>query len=158
MKVEFKKAIVPREINRLVRFDRTIFRGDAFDEEMWSECEAWWMVVDRRTVGCCGFQWNKGFQKSLDTNKSPTRKGSLLIESTGILPVFQGFGFGKVMKAWQIAYARYWRFKRVVTNCRKSNRKMIDMNLQFGFRKVMTVQNYYEDPKEATVVMELILR
>jgi ribosomal protein S18 acetylase RimI-like enzyme len=158
MNVEFRRAILPKERQSLVAFDRKAFKQDAFDAEEWSKCEAWWMLVDRRKVGCCAFEPHVDFQHDVrEDDVNPHKKGSLFIVSTGILPDLQGSGLGTLMKAWQIAYARQNGFKRIVTNVRKSKVAMIELNKKFGFSKIRTTPSYYEDPIEPTVVMELVL-
>jgi ribosomal protein S18 acetylase RimI-like enzyme len=126
-------------------FDRKAFRdhpADWFDREYWQTCDAWWMIVDQRKIGCCAFEYRRGY---------------LYISTTGILPEFRGLGFGTLLKSWQICFARDHGFTRIVTNTRKSNRAMIRLNRKFGFRTVRVVPTYYDNPKEPTVVMELRL-
>lgn len=143
MKTEFRKAILPREIGALLAFDRKVFpKADRFDRAYWKECESYWLIVGRTKVGCCAFE---------------RRKGSLYISTTGILPKFQNRGFGPLLKSWEIAYARYHGFKRILTNCRKRNARMIALNRQFGFRVVRTIPRYYEEPTDSSVLMELLL-
>lgn len=128
-------------------FDRKAFReypADWFDREYWEACESWWLIVDGRKVGCCAFEYDA--------------RGTLYIASTGILPEFRGRGLGALLKSWQISYARRHGFKRVITNTRKSNRPMIELNKKFGFTVLRTTPDYYGDPRESTVVMELRLR
>jgi ribosomal protein S18 acetylase RimI-like enzyme len=143
----------------LLAFDRKVFREpDWFPAEYWRICEAYWMLVDRRKVGCCAFQKNVDFQEDIrEDGLNPRRKGSLYISTTGILPQFQGMGFGQLLKSWQIAYARHHGFTRIVTNTRRGNAAMIRLNRKFGFRTVRSTPRYYCDPTEATVVMELDL-
>ena len=66
-------------------------------------------------------------------------------------------GFGQMLKSWEIAYARYHGFARIVTNTRRSNRAMIRLNEKAGFKVVRITPGYYSDPTEATVVMALKL-
>jgi ribosomal protein S18 acetylase RimI-like enzyme len=146
VKTEFRKAGAD-EIRSLMIFDRKAFReypDDWFDREYWSVCESWWMIVDGKKVGCCAFEHGA--------------RGWLYITTTGILPEFRGVGLGSLLKGWQLAYARQRGFKRIITNTRKSNVAMIGLNRKFGFKIVQTKANYYRDPVEATVVMELRLR
>jgi RimJ/RimL family protein N-acetyltransferase len=63
-----------------------------------------------------------------------------------------------LLKAWQIAWARYHGFSRIVTNTRKRNAAMIALNRKFHFRILRTTPRYYDDPPDSTVVMELLLR
>jgi N-acetylglutamate synthase-like GNAT family acetyltransferase len=82
MNVEFRKAIIPDEIEALWKFDHIAFEpfpADLFDAEDWAQYDSYWMIVDGRTVGCSAFQ--------------PKPK-CLWIVSTGILPEVQGRGFG----------------------------------------------------------------
>ncbi len=101
-----------------------------------------------------------GFQVATEDQEieNPPLQDSLYISTTGILPRFQGKGFGRLLKSWQIAYARHHGFTRIVTNYRASNRRMIELNREFGFRVIRRRKAiYYEDPDEPTVVMELKL-
>jgi ribosomal protein S18 acetylase RimI-like enzyme len=114
------------------------------------------MIVENKKVGCCAFKHNVDFEEDPD-KEDPPRRGSLFVSTTGILPGVQRMGLGKLMKCWQVSYARRHGFNRVVTNCRKTNRAMIRLNEMFGFKIIRTIPNYYDDPEEAAVVMELKL-
>ncbi len=158
MKIEFSKAVVPAEIRSLMAFDHQVFaKADWFPREAWEAYESYWMLVDGKKAGCCAFQEGVDFQDDLCEADLP-RRGSLYIASTGIHPRFQGRGFGRLLKSWQVCYARHHGFRRMVTNTRKSNAAMIALNRKFGFRVARTTPRYYSDPVEATVVMELVLR
>ncbi|MFN0104150.1 MAG: N-acetyltransferase family protein [Bryobacteraceae bacterium] len=144
MELEFRLVEVEKELRRLRDFDRRVFpAADLFPASYWRECEVYWMVVDGRRVGCCALQ--------------AEANGVLAISSSGILPAWQGMGLGRVMKAWQVAYARGHGFRRMVTTTRAGNERMIQLNEAFGFRIVGTVAGYYVDPEEAGVEMELAL-
>src|SRR6266849_3288857 len=57
--VEFRKAIVPDEVEALCEFDRKAFGNypeDIFSPETWLHCESYWMIVDGKTVGCTAFE------------------------------------------------------------------------------------------------------
>ena len=141
MRTEFRRAILPREIRSLMAFDRKVFSSsDLFDAGTWKVFESYWMVVDHQG------------------GINPRLKGSLYISTTGILPRFRGKGFGTLLKAWEISYARYHGFNCIVTNTRKRNVAMIKLNRKFGFRIIRTTPGYYSDPPDSTVVMELRLR
>jgi ribosomal protein S18 acetylase RimI-like enzyme len=156
MQTQFRQAVIPAEIRTLVAFDRKVFQpSDWFEREDWRAYESWWMIVDKKKVGCCAFESNVDFQE--DVRKKPPRRGSLYVASTGILPKYRRLGFGKVLKSWQISYARYHQFTRIVTNTRESNKIMIDLNRKFGFKVLRITSGYYEDPCEPSVVMELSL-
>jgi ribosomal protein S18 acetylase RimI-like enzyme len=159
MNTTFREAILPDEIRSLVIFDRKAFadyQADWFDREAWASYESWWMIVNGIKAGCCAFLRDTDFQerRSPDT---PPRSGSLYIASTGILPRFRRKGFGDLMKRWQISYARYHGFKRIVTNTREGNVPMIGLNRKHGFKVIRVSPGYYENPPERVVVMELRL-
>jgi ribosomal-protein-alanine N-acetyltransferase len=139
---EFRRAVLPDELRSLTAFDRKVFPTDYFPPSEWKQYESYWLLLDGRKIGCCAFE----------------KQGEILyIATTGILPAFQRKGFGQLMKAWQIAWARQQGFRRLITNSRKSNEAMIALNKKFGFRKVHIVPNYYENPKEQAIVMDLKL-
>ncbi len=156
MKTEFRPAILPQELGSLLVFDRKVFpKPDRFDRAYWQQCESHWLLVGRTKVGCCAFETHVDFHD--EEGRAPHRQGSLYISTTGILPRFQNQGFGPLLKSWQIAYARYHGYSRIITNCRKSNSRMIALNRQFGFRIVRTVPRYYSEPAASAVFMELLL-
>ena len=142
MNTEFRKAVIPDEIRSLCAFDRKVFPTDYFSPSDWKDFEAYWLLIDGKKIGCCAFE----------------RQGDTLhIGTTGILPAFQRMGFGQVMKAWEIAWARKNKFARIMACSRKSNTAMIALNKRFGFRVTGRVSRYYENPDESAVVMRLDL-
>ncbi|HVP00421.1 MAG TPA: GNAT family N-acetyltransferase [Bryobacteraceae bacterium] len=144
MRVEFRKAALPRELRALIAFDRRVFpAADRFNAAYWQEVESWWMFVGGVKAGCCAFE---------------KRGKTLYLSTTGLLPRFQEQGLGAILKSWEVAYARYHGFRRVSAHCRKRNTRMIALNRQFGFRIVRTIRGYYTDPEDAAVLMELRLR
>jgi len=149
--VEFRKALVPDELGRLLDFDRKAFArypADLFDERTWMALLSYWLIVDGVIVGCTALEQHMDYDGS-------SRPGALFISSTGVLPEFQGRGYGKLQKQWQIEYARKNGFTTVVTNMRESNQRIILLNEQFGFARRKLHTNYYKDPAEAALVMEL---
>jgi ribosomal protein S18 acetylase RimI-like enzyme len=159
METKFQIAVLHEDMRRLRAFDRKVFpRSDLFAVEDWKQYESYWMIVEGTTVGCCAFQPHVDFQDDLRKDGvNPGMKGSLYISSTGILPKYQGAGLGRLFKSWQVAYARYHGFHRIVTNTRKRNARMIGLNREFGFRILRTTPGYYSGPTDSTVVMELLL-
>ena len=146
MELEFRRVDVEKELRRLRDFDKKVFpAADLFPASFWRVAEVYWMLVDGKRVGCCALQDELGAD------------GVLAISSTGILPAWQGIGLGRVMKAWQVAYARRHGYGRVVTETRASNERMIRLNQAFGFRIVRTTPGFYFDPEEAAMEMELVL-
>jgi GNAT superfamily N-acetyltransferase len=151
MNVEFRKAVIPDEIEALCAFDRVAFAefsSDLFEPEEWAEFESYWMIVDGETVGC------SAFMHDVDLDEKP-RPRSLWIVSTGVLPEHQGKGLGTKQKEWQIHYAKQHGFNVIVTNMRQSNSRIIKLNDKFGFAIRELVPDYYLDPTEGAIVMEL---
>jgi ribosomal protein S18 acetylase RimI-like enzyme len=157
MRTEFRKVRTPDEIGSLVAFDRKVFSAvDRFSAEYWRRVQSYWMLIDGVKVGCCAFEKHVDFQQDQrEDGLNPRLAGSLYIASTGILPAFQGRGFGRMLKCWQIAYAWQHNFSRIVTNTRKRNKPMIHLNRRFNFEVIRVTPNYYSEPADSTVVMEL---
>ena len=140
MNTRFRRVELPRELRSLLMFDRKVFgESDCFAKAFWLTLESYWMLVGDVKVGCCAFE------------RHP--ENTLYIATTGVVPAFQKLGFGSLLKAWEIAFARHHGFRRIVTNCRQRNRAMIALNRRFGFRIVRRKAD--DDPAYAAVVMEL---
>lgn len=153
MKVEFRKVVLPDEIDALCAFDRQAFAefpGDLFSPEEWLQFESHWMIVDGVIVGCSAVVRNQ------DYDETP-RPGALWIASTGILPEHRCKGYGKMLKRWQVDYAKKLGFRVIVTNMRQSNERIIRLNEKLGFTEREHSLDYYSEPTEDSVVMELQL-
>jgi ribosomal protein S18 acetylase RimI-like enzyme len=149
--IEFRKALIPDDIEALCDFDRKVFGAypeDLFLPEVWEEIESYWVMANENTIGCLALK------RDVDYDEEP-RPGCLYIETTGVLPEYQGQGFGSRMKEWQIEYARQNGFRLIVTNARQSNDSSIRLNRKLGFRTREVVPDYYSDPDEPAVVTEL---
>jgi ribosomal protein S18 acetylase RimI-like enzyme len=159
MEIEMRKANLPADTPQLREIDLRIFGEiDAFEESYWLGLESYWVVVGGKVAGCTGFSHNMDFQEDVrEDGENVPQDGTLYIESTGVLAEYRGRGVGTQVKEWQIEYARRNGFKRMVTNCRESNLKMISLNKRYGFRVVRLTPEYYEEPIESTVVMERLL-
>lgn len=153
MTIEFKKAILPDDLEALCAMDIRIFGrfpADLFTPEIWQGLETYWMLCDGERMGCAAFIHHSDHDGTL-------RPGSLHIMTTGVLPELQGRGFGELQKAWQIEYARQHGFSRIITNTRQSNHRMIALNKKLGFQEIMVVPDFYQEPDEPAIVMELFL-
>jgi ribosomal protein S18 acetylase RimI-like enzyme len=159
MHPELRKAILPEQASRLREFDVCVFGSDAFEEDYWRGLlESYWVILEGQIVGCTAFSPNTDFQEDLrQDDENVFQEGTLYIETTGILPEYRGKGLGNYIKKWQLDYARQNGFKRIVTNCRESGSIIISLNKRHGFRVVRTTPAYYENPVEATVVMDILL-
>jgi ribosomal protein S18 acetylase RimI-like enzyme len=157
MRIDFRRAELPEDALALWEMDQQIFAEDAFELAHWLILESHWILVDGERAGCAAFIHDVDFAEDLrDDDENNPQQGTLYIQSTGLLEKFRGRGVGTRVKEWQIEYAREHGFKRVVTNCRESNSRMIEINRRFGFQPIRTTRGYYGDG-EATVVLELKL-
>ena len=112
---------------------------------------------ERCTDGMWARHVTRPFEEDLrEDDENVPRRGTVYIQSTGLLSGYRGRGLGRRVKEWEIEYARRNGFRRVVTNCREGNARMIGINEKYGFRAIRRTDGYYEDG-EATVVMELVL-
>jgi ribosomal protein S18 acetylase RimI-like enzyme len=161
MHTEFRRARLPQKLRSLVLFDHKAFSqypADWFHREDWKTYDSWWLIVNRRKVGCCAFAPFVDFQEELgEGGPQPPRQTSLNIVTTGILPAWRRLGLGTLLKSWQISYARRHGFTRLLTNTRQSNQAMIHLNQKFGFQVIHSIPDYYEQPWESALVMELRL-
>ncbi len=159
MTVEFRTALLPLELRSLVAFDRKVFRRpDCFPASDWAGYKSFWLIVDNKKIGCCAFLEHVDFEQDFrEDGVNPRREGCLYIVTTGILPAFQGRGFGHLLKSFQVAYAKHNGFTRIITNTRKKNAAMIALNKRHRFEVIRITPRYYSEPTDATVVMELLL-
>ena len=157
MALEFRRTVLPEETADLWKMDMEIFGMDAFTPEDWAELESYWIVMDGQKAGSVAFIRDVEFGEDLlGYGENVPRRGTLYIQSTGLLAGYRGQGLGGRVKEWQIDFARRNGFGRVITNCRESNAPMISINEKYGFREIRRTPGYYADG-EATVVMELVL-
>ena len=157
MMLEFRRAVLPEDGAELWKLDVEIFGVDAFTLEDWLSLESYWIVVDGQVAGCAAFIPDVEFQEDLrGEGENAAQRGTVYIQSTGLLWEYRGRGLGKRIKEWEIEYAKRNGFHRILTNCRESNAAMIAINEKYGFRAIRSTPGYYEDG-EATAVMELVL-
>ena len=152
--IEFRKAVIPDETDALCDFDQKVFGAypdDLFSPEEWAEFESYWVRLNGVTIGCVALE------PDVDYDGEP-KPGSLFVASTGLLPDYQGRGYGSTIKKWQIDYGRQHGFKLIVTNARESNRRSIRLNQKFGFKVREIAPGYYSNPDEPATVMELHVR
>ena len=145
------------DIPLLAELDKAIYLpADAFSEKdfMDPDYKNFLLFLDEDPIGSTVLAPHKTIAESYSA-PLPSAEGTLYIISTAILPQFQRSGFGSIVKAWQIAYARRNNFQRIVTNTRVSNRGSIALNQKFKFRITRVITNYYSDPSEDAFALEL---
>ena len=137
MDVHIRKADLKMEISEIMRQDRLIFPVDAYDSQgQWEGVTCYWLIVDGEKIGTIGFAHDVDVDRSGDVTESP---GNCCIETTGVLLGFRGKGLGKILKAYEMAYAIEHGFKRISTTCRKSNAAIIGLNELFGLERVYEI-------------------
>lgn len=158
MHIELRPADSISEAEALCEMDKKVFLpSDAFDDPtMWEDYECFWIIADGEIVGSVAMGLNVEFGGSWEKD-DPCPK-CLFIVTTGILPEFQRKGIGNYVKQWQIDFARRGGFTRISTNFRKSNVGSLRLNEKFGFKVVGEVADYFSDPDEPSIVMELVLQ
>jgi GNAT superfamily N-acetyltransferase len=157
VEIEIRPADTVIEAEALCALDARIFlASDCFtDPSWWADYEVFWVVVDGEVVGSIALGLNMEFSGDWDVDKPCA--GCVYLVSTAILPEFQRKGIGNFVKQWEIDWARSHGFTRISTHCRKSNVGSLRLNAKFGFQVIGEVVDYYEDPVESTIVMELVL-
>jgi len=139
----------------LAKMDALIFgEDDAFSADDFGRYVNFLVYLNSHAIGSMVFLHNRGVAKTYD-EEEPHMAGTLYIISTALLPEYQSRGFGSILKAWQIAYAKFNEFNKIVTNARLSNKRSIALNKKFGFEITETIPNYYHGPKESALVLEL---
>ena len=158
MDIQIQRANLALDAVHLSEMDVKIFDADAFAfVEDWNGLECFWVIVDGVRIGCFALRHNSTMAHDYD-DEYPYVPGSLYIVSTGLLPEFQGKGIGSFVKQWQIDYAKSHGFRVINTNCRRSNEASYRLNTKFGFVYIGQVPDYYEDPTEDALVLELRLK
>jgi len=144
--LDFRKAIIPDEIDALCEFDSRSFAdhpADIFSKDDWKKYESYWMIVDGKKAGCAAFD--------------ETNRDELWVASTAILPEYRRQGLGRRFKRWQIDYAKSHGFARLGTVMRPSNTAINELNKEFGFKLRKMRPKLYSDPPEDGIEMELLL-
>jgi ribosomal protein S18 acetylase RimI-like enzyme len=149
------EKVKPGELQDFINLDRLIFsEADAFNQEYFDLFDNFWIIVNGRRAGAMmlGLHMDRWLG-----DVPPHREGSLYIASTGILKRYRGFGLGRAVKLWQIAYARENGFTRLVAENRISNEQIIGLNESCGFQLIDVDPDFYPDPLEDAAIMELVL-
>lgn len=155
MIIEFRKIDLEKEVDLLVEMEAKIFSpSDRLRAENFEGTECYWIVTDSVIAGCTSL---RNSYIATESYKLIWCEEAIHIVSTGILPEFQGKGFGNQIKEWQISYAKSRCCIVMTTVCRRGNLRMIGLNEKFGFKVSGTVTNSYHDPEEDGIIMALNL-
>lgn len=152
MDVEIRAATGAGTDVRMAEIDAVLYPpSEAFRPEDFEHLLCFWLYVNGELAGST--QMGEHKDRSTREGYQPM-PANLYVAGTQILPLMQGKGLGKIVKAWQISYARMNGFERITTNCRASNRRMLAINHLFGFEMFDRLNGYYLDPEEPGVRLE----
>jgi ribosomal protein S18 acetylase RimI-like enzyme len=160
MEIAIVRAHIPKDARALANLERKAFlNGDDWAPPSFyyghRRLRSFWLLQNGRRIGVTCLVHHATISSKDGVLYAPMRD-ALYIVSTSVLPRFQGYGFGGVLKAWHIAYARKKGFKKIVTNARAGNIASIHLNLKFGFAIVGEIANCYPDG-ETGIVLEMNL-
>lgn len=150
-------GLIPtNDFQLLSALDKKIFNADdAFDPEDFSEYSCFLVQANGVSIGSVVLGEHFTIGASFDGEET-AELGILYIASTGLIPQYQGRGIGKMVKAWEVGYARGKGFRKIITNVRLGSQPIIKLNNKFGFVATRIIPNYYADGTES-LVMELAL-
>ena len=149
MDVHIRRVDLKYDIEELMRQDHIMFPVDAYDSpDDWEGSTPYWLILDGQKIGTTAFAEDVDVDPVGEVIKAP---GNCYFETTGVLPEFRSNGFGILIKAYEISYAKHHDFERVSTTCRESNEIIIGLNEMFGLKRVYTIPEYYPKPIEAGV-------
>lgn len=158
MDIQIQKADPVKDMRHLCQMDWIIFDSEAFIfPEHWNGLECFLVLVDGERAGSFAFRHNSAIARGYD-DEYPDVPGSLYIVTTGLLPEFQRQGIGSFVKKWQIDYAKSHDFEVINTHCRAGNRASYRLNTKYGFVYIGRINDYYDEPTEDAIVLELRLK
>ena len=87
--IEFRKAVVPDDIEALCDFDRKVFGAypdDLFLPEDWAELESYWLMADGNTIGCLALKGDVDYDRGAQAGMFVYRehRGITGIPGTGL--------------------------------------------------------------------------
>lgn len=148
MDIAIIRAHTPNDARALAKLERKAFSN----KEDWVPpsyykrrgMHSFWLLHNGRRVGVTCLLHNANISTKEGMLFGRQRE-TLYIISTSVLPQFQRGGFGSIVKAWQIAYARKHGYKKIITSVRESNAVSIHLNLKFGFTISDCKEGFYAD-------------
>lgn len=151
----------PTQVAKLKEVEVVLFprTSEQSTEEEWSYyltvLKFFWAEVNGETAGSLHLGLHLDWAD--DDDVLVDAPGCLLSASLGVLPAFRGRGVASAVRRWVIGYAKSEGFGRIVTYCRPSNTAIVRINQKFGFELIGEFPDYWEDPVEPCLVMELKL-
>ena len=128
----------------IMAMDKVIFGGrDVMHLYEWKQSDVYFLYKDNEPIGCLCIKKNVK---------------SWYINSIGILPGFRGFGFGEYLLKFAVDEFMYSKVGKITAHIRLGNNASICLNLKQGFKIKKVIKNWYENPKEDAVFIELARR
>ncbi|MBI2035989.1 MAG: GNAT family N-acetyltransferase [Candidatus Liptonbacteria bacterium] len=158
MDLEIRKADSIMDATALLDLDQKTFpKADAFsDPSIWLGLQCFLLWYGKQPIASFALALNRDHRWKID--KRIYTPKSIFIVTTGILPAYQGMKLGRVLKEFQIAYTRLNGFHKIEATARVSNERIITLNKRFGFKEKEIISEFYENPAEDMVVLELKLK
>jgi GNAT superfamily N-acetyltransferase len=149
------RANQPEDPDLLCEMDQRIFSpADCFsDPVLWEEYRSYWIIGDERRVGSVAL--GPGLAFSGDPEEDKREPGSLYLASIGVLPEERRKGASSFALGWIYYFALSGddgcSFRRISSNCRRSNDPSLCLHLKRGFKVLRSVEGFYKDPVEAAI-------
>lgn len=153
MDFSIEKVDPTMDWNRLDALERQIYRpADQFEPADWKDYECFVLKLRDQDIGALALRFNADLTDDDEFIAAPR---TLFCGSIGVVPQYHRFGFGSLLLAAMITEARLRKCERIVSNIRESNTTSIALHQKFRFCSIRSILNFYDDPSEAAVIMEL---
>lgn len=160
MNLEIRKANPETESEQLSAMQVAVLPDEKpFPKDIWMEekIETWWVMMDGEKVGIVSIEMDSAPGSTYESDSEPS-PGSIYLILIGLIPKWQGIGLGKVAMNWLKTKARTtYGCSRIVSNLRPSNTCSVDLHAGEGFRVIGYKPDYYPNPIEGSLVLELKL-
>lgn len=158
MNFEVIKADPKTESQDLSAMDIAVLPNEKpFPQTVWMEekIETYWIKVNGEKVGIISIERDSAPGATYDA-ESEVSPGSIYLILIGLIPGWQGKGFGKLAMEWLKVMVRSRKgYTRIVSNLRQSNTPSLKLHTSMGFREIALKWSYYSDPNENSPVLEL---
>ncbi len=157
MNLEISRADPRKDALLLLQLDRKTFsEADAFkNASIWIGLQCFFLRHNDKPIASFALALDRDHRWKFDRKIQAPQ--SIFIVTTGILPEYQNMKLGRLIKEFQIVYARLNNFKKIESTARASNVRIISLNKKFGFEKTLVIPKFYKNPEEDMVVLGRVL-
>lgn len=160
MDLSFQRIVFPDEMHAFLALDRAIFgEADPLPEGYWLDpgVESYWMLLGKKRIGILAVELDVTVADTIESDSVPSL-GTVYSVSIGVLPRYRRKGFAFAAKRWSLTEAPFLKGRsRVVCNVRESNLPSLNLSLKAGFQRVGVKPAYYQNPVEASIVLECLI-